>query len=168
MLNVQDEISRTAPIEVESKIYHDGIPIMYAFECALLELETDSSYTYTAMNYINGHRAEICRRKKPMAVNEDVNFAELIRNSNAGGASRYQIDRPVGEKLLLTKAVKSCAHGSARICKLYKRICFIASQKLIIEVDCDWVDVHFTSPIQRNAASKISRLRIITSALRIR
>jgi Rad3-related DNA helicase len=106
MLNLQDEISRTAPIEVEGKSYRDGIPIMYAFECALLELETDSGYTYTAVNYINGHRAELCRSKKPMAVNEDVKFAELIRNSNAGGASRYQIDRPVGEKLSLAKALE--------------------------------------------------------------
>ena len=106
MLDYKIEISRTPPADAPERIFNCGTPLLYCFECALCEQETETGYDYYAVNCYSGKRLCLVHRKNPMATYEDVKFAELVHRSPIAGASRYQIDRLAGQGISLAKAKK--------------------------------------------------------------
>jgi hypothetical protein len=110
MLDLKKEISRTPPNEAADRTYAEGIPIMFGFECALLQRYTDTSVVYTAVNYTNGKSQVVARRKLPFEPKHERQMAEMLQNSRVAGHSRYRITRPVGQSLTLSQAKDILRH----------------------------------------------------------
>ena len=104
MLNLKKEISRKPPDGVGLRIYKEGKPILYAFDCALLERDIGDYFVYTAVNLISGKTKVLSRRYNPLAPYEVEKIALRMRQSSVAGAGRLQVDRPVGERISLVKA----------------------------------------------------------------
>jgi hypothetical protein len=104
MSNLKKEISRELPQGYTQRTFSGGKPILYAFECALLELETKSGFTYTAFNLNSGKSELLTRHKSPLSEREVEKMVERIQSSKVSGAGRYQIDRPVGQRISFNKA----------------------------------------------------------------
>jgi ATP-dependent DNA helicase DinG len=110
MLNLKNEISRTPPNEAADRPYAEGMPIMYAFDCALCEQDTDTGFVYTAVNHTTGKSQIVARRKSPFEPKHELKMAELLQNSRVAGYSRYRIARPVGQSLTLSQAKDILRH----------------------------------------------------------
>ncbi len=96
------EISRDPP--EGTRTFRGGEPILYAFNCALLELDTGKAYVYTAVNLTTGKRATLSRQKNPLTTSGVEEMVKRIQNSPVAGAGRVQAERPVGAKLGYYKA----------------------------------------------------------------
>ena len=95
MLNLQNEISRVPPPDAPIRTFSGGEPILYAFNCALLERVTDKGFIYKAVNLINGKSEMMSHRINPLSPRDVVKMVERIRQSKIAGAGRYEIDRPL-------------------------------------------------------------------------
>ena len=104
MLNLQNEISREAPIEAGLLNYANGNPILYAFDCALLERETEKSFTYAAFNLKTGKAEILGRRRTPLAATGVEKMVEKLRMSRVAGVGKLQADRPAREQINIKKA----------------------------------------------------------------
>jgi Rad3-related DNA helicase len=104
MLNLKHEISREPPKGTPHRTYGGGEPILYAFNCALLEKDTGMAYIYTAVNLMTGATEMLSRRKKPLTTSQAEEMADRIRRSRVAGAGRLQAERPVRERLGFDKA----------------------------------------------------------------
>jgi Rad3-related DNA helicase len=106
MNNLQNEISRELPNWAATRTFADGEPILSAFECALLERETDSGFIYSAVNLRSGKSAVLSRRSTPMTASGVNAMVERMRKSRVAGASRIQADREIGQTLSYEQAVQ--------------------------------------------------------------
>ena len=104
MLSLQNEISRERPIGYSSRKLKGGEPILYAFECALLERETSKAYVYTAVNLTTGQSEMLSRRVSPLTTSGVEAMADRMRRSHVAGAGRLQADRPVEQSINRNKA----------------------------------------------------------------
>ncbi|GHV47877.1 hypothetical protein FACS189499_06170 [Clostridia bacterium] len=93
MSNLQNEISREPPIDCQKLTFSSGKPIFYAFECALLEQESENFFAYTAVNLNSGESKVISKRKSPLSTNEIDKMAEKILKSGIAGVGGLQADR---------------------------------------------------------------------------
>jgi Rad3-related DNA helicase len=94
MPNVQYEYTREPPQGAAERRYADGEPILYAYECVLLERDTGSRYIYTAVNVRSGVKEVLSRRANPLTTSGVEAMVEKISLSKAAGAGRLQADRP--------------------------------------------------------------------------
>jgi Rad3-related DNA helicase len=86
------------------RTFKGGEPILYAFDCALLERETGKGYVYTAVNLTSGESLVLSRRINPLSPQCVEAMVDKIRLSSVAGASRLQAERPVKEHINLDKA----------------------------------------------------------------
>ena len=93
MPNVQYEYSRELPPEAAEQFFTDGEPILYAYECVLLERESGERFIYTAANLKTGGKEVLARRLSPLTTSEVEKMVERIRLSKVAGASWLQADR---------------------------------------------------------------------------
>jgi len=105
MLSIQTEISRTAPQDTRERVFTNGDPILYAFDCALLERMTYNGFVYTAVNMKTGKQETISRTRYPLSPAGVETMAEKIRTSRIAGAGRLEIDRPFEERIDFDKAL---------------------------------------------------------------
>jgi ATP-dependent DNA helicase DinG len=103
MLNIQNEISRELPYDAPTRLLVGGTPILYAFNCALLERENDKGFVYTAVNLTSGKSEVMSRRITPLTTREVEKMAERIHRSKVAGASRFVADRTYGERITLAR-----------------------------------------------------------------
>jgi ATP-dependent DNA helicase DinG len=103
MLNLQTEISRELPPGAPARFFVGGAPILYAYGCALLELDTGEYFVYKAVNLESGKTEALGRRKNPLVTSEVGKMAERIRTSKVAGASRLEADRPYGQRIGIAK-----------------------------------------------------------------
>jgi len=101
MFNLQYEISRELPQDAQARTFTGGIPILYAFGCALLERETGTGFVYTAVNLTTNKSEVLARRLSPLSPREVERMAERIYQSKVAGASRLETDRPYGQRITL-------------------------------------------------------------------
>ncbi|GHV47918.1 hypothetical protein FACS189499_06300 [Clostridia bacterium] len=99
MLDLKNEISRITTENQDTATFSQGVPILTAFGCALLEKETDSGYTYTAVNLTSGKTAVISRLKNAMSTRSVETMVRRIQQSPVAGYSRYQADRGIKERI---------------------------------------------------------------------
>jgi ATP-dependent DNA helicase DinG len=103
MFDANNEISRTPPQGAPERTFTGGTPILYAFECALLEIDMDGYFLYKAVNLKTGRSEKLFRRKTPLAPNDVGKAAERIRGSSVAGAARIEADRRPGERISYDK-----------------------------------------------------------------
>ena len=106
MPNLQKEISRYIPTNVPKHFLSDGVPILTAFECAILERETSKSFTYTAVNLHSGRRELLERRRTPLTTNGVEAMVEKLRRSTVSGVGRMETDRRYSEQISFDKCKK--------------------------------------------------------------
>lgn len=104
MTNVQFEYSRELPPEAAEQFFTDGEPILYAYECVLLERYTGERFIYTAVNLKTGGKEVLSRRINPLTTSEAEKMVERIRYSKVAGASWLQADRPSNNSISKAKA----------------------------------------------------------------
>jgi ATP-dependent DNA helicase DinG len=104
MQSLKNEISRETPSGFKSRKFRGGEPILYAFDCALLERETVSGFVYSIENLNNGKTEILSRRKTPLTTSLVEDTVRLIRQSKIAGAGHYEADRPFGERISYDKA----------------------------------------------------------------
>jgi len=110
MPNVQYEYSRDLPDEAAHRAgaaglqFKDGEPILYAYECVLLERDAGEKYIYTAVSLKTGGKEVLSRRATPLTTSEAERMVERIRLSNVAVASRLQADRPEKDQIGRVKA----------------------------------------------------------------
>ena len=104
MKNIQYEYSRDLPEEAAGLLFTDGEPILYAYECVLLERDTGERFIYTAANLKTGGKEVLARRLNPLTTSEVGKMVERIRLSKVAGAKWVQADRPVKNYIGGTKA----------------------------------------------------------------
>lgn len=104
MLNLKIEISHELPENAIIRTFKGGEPILYAFNCALLESDTGKSYIYTAVNLTSGVSQVITRRANPLTTSGVEAIVEQIRKSKIAGAGRFKAERPIVEQIGLNKA----------------------------------------------------------------
>ena len=100
---LQYEVSREPPCEMPARFFSRGMPILYAFGCALLERQTETCFVYTAVNLETGKCEVLGRRVSPISPNEAGKMAERIRRSAVAGAGRFEADRMYGRQIDLDK-----------------------------------------------------------------
>jgi ATP-dependent DNA helicase DinG len=103
MMNLQYEISRTPPPGAPALRLTDGIPILYAYDCALLENDLGDYLIYKAVNLDTRKSVIIGRRKNPLEHKDIEKTVERIRNSGVAGAARLEADRPYGARITFEK-----------------------------------------------------------------
>ncbi|MCL2053354.1 MAG: hypothetical protein FWG90_02780 [Oscillospiraceae bacterium] len=106
MMNIMNEFSRELPEWAAGRTFNEGEPIFSAFECALLERETVNGFVYTLVNLRNGKMAILSRRSTPLSPSEVPAMVKRIKSSMLAGASRYQVDRVVGDSISYQQAVQ--------------------------------------------------------------
>ena len=106
MTNLQKEISRTPPPSVATRIYVGGNPILYAYDCALLERETETGFVYTAVNLTTEKTAVLARRVNPLSPQGVDAMLERLRQSGIAGTGRLQADRPIKQQINIEKATE--------------------------------------------------------------
>jgi len=104
MNNFENEHSFTPPPNAVGRQYNDSEPILYAYDCVLLERKTDRGLVYTAVNLTNDKSTVICRRKDYPLESELIEMVKLIGISPIAGMSRLQADRPARESISYDKA----------------------------------------------------------------
>jgi Rad3-related DNA helicase len=104
MTNVEYEYSRDLPQEAAGLTFADGEPILYAYECVLLERDTGERYIYTAVNLKTGRKEILSRRQTALLTSEVEKTVGRIRLSKVAGASWIQADRPVKNHIGKNKA----------------------------------------------------------------
>jgi ATP-dependent DNA helicase DinG len=103
MNDYQNEISRTPPQGAKTPDFTDGEPILYAYNCALLECDCGDCFIYTAVNLDTEKSATISKRKTPLAPKDIERTVERIRSSGIAGAARLEADRPYGARIAYEK-----------------------------------------------------------------
>ena len=106
MPSLKNEISSVPPDRAPIRSYVSGNPILYAFDCALLERETEKGFVYTAVNLKSNKSVVLSRRRNPLSPQNVNSVVERIRSSKIAGASRFGADRPYGEHIVLKKAAE--------------------------------------------------------------
>jgi len=104
MPNIQYEYSRTLPPDMAEQFFKDGEPILYAYECALLERDTGERYIYTTVNLKTGGKEVLARRLNPLTTSEVEKMVERMRQAKIAGASWLQADRTTKNPIGITKA----------------------------------------------------------------
>jgi len=104
VIDLKKEISREPPFGTGLRNYKDGEPILYAFECAVLECYTGKRFTYTAVNLTTGKTEVLIHKASPLAPEDIEALVEKLRCSLVAGAGRFQADMPVRERISLHKA----------------------------------------------------------------
>lgn len=105
MLNIQSEYFRELPPDTATEqFFTDGEAILYAYECVLLERNTNERFIYTAVNLKTGGKEILARRQKPLTTSEVEKMVERIHLSKVAGASWFQADRPVKNHIGIKKA----------------------------------------------------------------
>lgn len=104
MTNVEYEYSRNLPEEAAGLQFTDGEPILYAYECVLLEREADERYIYTAVGLETGGKEVLSRRAAPLTTSGVEKMVERMRLSKIAGASWLQADRPEKNRIGKAKA----------------------------------------------------------------
>jgi len=99
----QKEVSRTPPPGTPIPRFLDAEPILYAFGCALFEINVGDCYIYKAVNLETKKHITISRRKTPLAPNEIPRIAERISLSSVAGTARIEVDRPYGAMITYDK-----------------------------------------------------------------
>lgn len=102
--NFKYEYTRELPPNAVTRRFSDGEPILYAYECALLEREVSGRFIYTALNLITGEKEIICRRKTPLLTSEVEKIVDRMSKCSVAGARKLQADRPVRVRITLRKA----------------------------------------------------------------
>jgi ATP-dependent DNA helicase DinG len=115
MQDLKNEISREPPSGYGPRKFKGGEPILYAFDCALLERETKSGFVYSVENLANGKTEILSRRKTPLTTSLVENTVEMIRQSKIAGAGRYEADRSFGERI-------GCDNARAILHRVFKKI----------------------------------------------
>ena len=103
MLNLQTEISRTPPRGAPPLHISNGEPILYAYGCALTEIDYGDYFIYKAVNLDTKKSIKLGRRKTPLAYKDIEKTVERIRCSSIAGAARLEADRPYGSKITYEK-----------------------------------------------------------------
>ena len=106
MPNLQKEISRTPPSSAKMRMFVGGEPILYAFDCALLERQTEKGFVYTAVNLTTEKTAVIARRVNPLSPKGLDAMLDRLRLSEVAGAGRLQADRPIKKAITFNKAAE--------------------------------------------------------------
>jgi len=80
MYNLKNKISRELPKGVVPRTFKDGEPLLYAFNCALLERDTGTTFIYTVVNLTSGKSEIISRRTNPLTTSGVEAIVERIIN----------------------------------------------------------------------------------------
>jgi Rad3-related DNA helicase len=99
MSNVKYEYSHELPPDMDGQHFSDGEPILYAYECILLEYDSGKRYIYTIINLKTGGKEVLSCRLTPLTVSEVEKMVERIRLSKVAGASFFQADRPIKQRI---------------------------------------------------------------------
>ena len=99
MYNLKNEISRELPKGAKLRTFKDGEPLLYAFNCALLERDAETTFIYTAVNLTSGKSEIISRRKNQLTTSGVDAIVERLRKSSVARAKRYETERSVGEAI---------------------------------------------------------------------
>ena len=106
----------TLPTGAISKYSKDGRFIFSAYDCALVERQTDSgAYVYTAVNLKNGKSEIISRRNKALDENGFCSMAAKISKSPVSGAGRFIIDKKPDESIRGSVLLESATRIFAEI-----------------------------------------------------
>ena len=101
MFNLQYEISRELPQDAQARTFAGGIPILYAFGCALLERETGTGFVYTAVNLTTNKSEVLARRLSPLSSCEVERMGNQQPRPEKGKVQRLSRKgvRPSGPKM---------------------------------------------------------------------
>jgi len=103
MLNLQNEISRKPSPGAPMLRAAGGEPILYAYGCALLEIDIGDYFVYKAVNLETNKGVALARRRTPLSPKEIEKIVGRIRDSSVAGAARYEADRPYESRITYDK-----------------------------------------------------------------
>jgi|GEM_PF-85739 len=106
MPNLQKEMTRIPPPAAEMRKFIGGEPILYAFDCALLERQTEKGFVYTAVNLSTEKTIVLSRRVNPLSPKGVDAILARLRLSCVAGEGRLQADRPVRKAIDYNKAAE--------------------------------------------------------------
>ena len=100
------EISYQKLSAIPARHLAGGIPIFTAYDCALVERQTEKSHIYTAVNLTNDKTETLSRRTRALDKSAHGDMAAKIRLSSIAGDARLNADTAPGKCLSNTELSK--------------------------------------------------------------